>query len=120
MSDDNVLIEKAREAIQSGRLPRRPPVRMWGGPGVGHHCPICREPVTAEQIEYELEFPRDEFDPDGGSEHVHLRCYDAWEVVRNSLDPGRASPPAGSIERDGVKHPAEFVVGSPPSPRQAA
>ncbi|MFO7277080.1 MAG: hypothetical protein DIU56_008615 [Pseudomonadota bacterium] len=76
--------------------------------------------MTAEQIEYELEFPRDEFDPDGGSEHVHLRCYDAWEVVRNSLDPGRASPPAGSIERDGVKHPAEFVVGSPPSPRQAA
>lgn len=71
------LHQRARAAIQSGKLPSRVPDRTWGGPGVGAACPICGLPVSQQEMEFEMEFARDKF-------HVHLKCYAAWEFERQA------------------------------------
>ena len=52
---------------------------MWGGPGVGFECTICRTPVKRDEVEFELEFVRDGGDPGNDKYHVHIRCFTAWE-----------------------------------------
>jgi hypothetical protein len=59
MTDELRLREQARAAIQSGKLPSRPPDRTWGGPGVGAACAVCDLPVTKDQLEFEIQFVRD-------------------------------------------------------------
>jgi hypothetical protein len=80
--DESKLREKAREAIQAGKLPDRRPERMWGGPGVGASCVICDKPVTREEAEFELEFAQDDGNPSARNYHIHVRCFAAWEFER--------------------------------------
>ena len=42
MPDEQILREKAREAVRSGKLPARRPDRTWGGPGLGLPAPYAR------------------------------------------------------------------------------
>jgi hypothetical protein len=56
MPDEPILRAKAREVIRTGKLPNRRPDRTWGGPGVGASCTICGEPVTKDQLEFEIQF----------------------------------------------------------------
>ena len=50
MSDEPQLRTKARECLESGRLPNRSPDRLYGGKGTGAECVICCEPVVADQV----------------------------------------------------------------------
>lgn len=85
MSDESALRRKAREAIQTGKLPNRGPVRMWGGPGVGAQCTICAKAIERSEVEFELQFAWD--DAGGlGNYHVHLRCFAAWELERENAE----------------------------------
>jgi hypothetical protein len=85
MSHDTELQKKAREAIQSRRLPKLPPERMWGGPGHGGECTICGKPLRRDETEFELQFARtDDRGPD--TCHVHIGCFAAWEFVREDPD----------------------------------
>jgi hypothetical protein len=87
MPHETILREKARAAVQSGKLPARRPDRTWGGLGVGALCTICELPVRSDELE--LEFEREtQFEHDGGSPrldylHVHIRCFAAWEFERS-------------------------------------
>ena len=56
MNNEATLREKAREAIQSGKLPAMKPSRTWGGPGSGTECSVCGEPVKPDQMELEIEY----------------------------------------------------------------
>ena len=64
MVDESTLREKARQLIQSGKLPARRPERMWGGRGTGDRCAICDHPADPDKFEFELQsaptapFPR--------------------------------------------------------------
>jgi hypothetical protein len=58
MPDEALLRAKAREAVRAGKIPSRRPDRTWGGPGVGVRCAICGEPVTKDQLEFQVEFAR--------------------------------------------------------------
>jgi hypothetical protein len=78
MPDDPILREKARVAIQTGKLPSRAPTRTWGGPGVGAPCAICGLPVTTDEVEFEIEFARDGDNPGLDKFHLHIRCFAAW------------------------------------------
>ena len=80
MPDEIVLRAKAREAIRTGKLPSKRPDRTWGGPGVNAPCTVCGEPVTKDQLEFEVQFAHD-----GGLDkfHVHVRCFAAWEFERD-------------------------------------
>lgn len=97
MSDERTLREKAREVIQAGKLPNRRHDRMWGGPGVGADCAICRAPVKPDEVEFEIEFARDGDDPGRDKYHVHIPCFSAWEFERHHLE--RAMRPISSSDQ---------------------
>ena len=86
MSDESTLRLNAREAIQAGKLPNRGAERMWGGPGFGACCAVCGTPVKPDQLGFELEFVRDDDVPDVGNTHVHIRCFEAWEIERRNFE----------------------------------
>jgi hypothetical protein len=83
MPDEPILREKARAAVQSGKLPSRRPDRTWGGPGVGASCAVCELPVRRQDLEFEIQFERDGDNPGLDRFHVHIRCFAAWEFERN-------------------------------------
>jgi hypothetical protein len=86
MNGESTLRMKAREAIQTGRLPCRAPQRMWGGPGIGAYCPICEKSAGRDEVEFELEFVRQDDDSLPNSYHVHVQCLAAWELERQNFD----------------------------------
>jgi hypothetical protein len=83
MPDEAVVRAKAREAVRTARLPSWRPDRTWGGPGIGVRCTICGEPVTKEQLEFQVEFAEDGADPRLDRFHIHVRCFAAWEFERD-------------------------------------
>jgi len=85
--DEQPLREKAREAVQNGKLPARRPDRTWGGPGVGAPCAVCGLPVTEDEMEFEIQFAHDGTAPGLDKFHVHIRCFAAWEFERKSSEP---------------------------------
>jgi hypothetical protein len=81
--DEDSVREKARTAINDGKLPNRRPDRTWGGPGVGAGCAVCGTPVGKDEMEFEIQFARDGDNPGLDKFHVHIRCFAAWEFERN-------------------------------------
>jgi hypothetical protein len=82
MSDEPLLRAKAREVVRTGKLPSRRPDRIWGGPGAGELCAICGEPISRDQLEFEILFARDGVDLRPDRFHTHVRCFAAWELER--------------------------------------
>ena len=82
MPDEAYLRERARAAVENGKLPCRRPDRTWGGPGVGVECAVCDKPVTKDEMEFEIEFSHDGSSPGLDKFHVHIRCFAAWELER--------------------------------------
>jgi hypothetical protein len=85
MTDESVLRENAREVLQAGKLPSHRPDRMWGGPGSGADCPICRVRVTPDELEFEIEFVRSGDNASPDRYHLHLRCFSVWNAEREQL-----------------------------------
>ena len=93
MPDEALLRQRARQALQTGKLPSRPPDRTWGGPGVGAPSSVCNEPVTRDQLEFEIQVAYDGDTPGLDKFHVHLWCFAAFEMsARSSRTPDE--PPA--------------------------
>lgn len=90
MSDEPAFCEKTREPSQTGKMPDRSPDRTWGGSGAGTRCAICGAPVRSDELEFELEFTRDDR-PGLDKYHVHIPCFRAWELERHSLERARSS-----------------------------
>ena len=82
MPDEAIARERARTAIQAGKIPIGRPDRTWGGNGVGLPCVICDLRIKLDQLELEIEFERI-----GGFDvfHIHLRCFSAWELERTKV-----------------------------------
>jgi hypothetical protein len=80
--DESTLREKAREAIQNGKLPTRSPDRIMGGPGCGEACALCGETLRRTQTELEPEFWQDGEAPESHKYHLHPRCFVVWESER--------------------------------------
>ena len=80
--DDTALREKARQAIQNGKLPAQSPNRIMGGPGCGEACAICGETLRRNQMELEAEFRVDGEVPELHKYHLHPSCFAAWECER--------------------------------------
>lgn len=89
MAFDADLRQKARRAIDAGKLPDRSPDRTWGGPGTGTDCVVCGELMSPDTTEIEMEFERG-----GGAAnyHAHVACFRAWE--REQSDRGGSGPAA--------------------------
>jgi hypothetical protein len=106
--NDDALREKAREAIQAGKLPNRRPIRSWGGPGAGAPCTICGALVTLDELELEIEFARDG-DAGRDEHHVHVPCFTAWETELQKLEGPTAVPSA-----NGNQQPTYFAASADP------
>jgi len=85
MPNEAALRRLARLVLESGKLPRRDPTRTWGGPGVGALCTICAQPITPEEIEYEVQFAHVGATPELDRFHLHLRCFAVWELERTKF-----------------------------------
>jgi hypothetical protein len=83
MPEEPILREKARAAVQSGKLPARSPDGTWGGPGVGAKCAVCEKPVSKNELEFEIQFAHDGDNPGLDKFHVHIQCFAAWEFERH-------------------------------------
>jgi hypothetical protein len=87
MLDEIVLRAKAMAAVQQGKLPRKSPDRVWGGPGVGAPCAVCELPIEKAEMEFEIQFAVD--GKGGGGDldkfHLHRRCFAAWEFERTRV-----------------------------------
>jgi hypothetical protein len=78
--DDAVLRARAREAIQSGALPRDDPLHTWGGRGTGRPCDVCGRSILSTEIELELEFVA--VGRPLPLHRMHPRCFIAWQQAR--------------------------------------
>jgi hypothetical protein len=82
-ANEESLVEKARAAIQAGKLPARRPDRTFAGPGSGTLCAVCGERTSRDQTEFEIEFNRHGVLPGLDRYHLHQPCFAAWEFERN-------------------------------------
>ena len=98
VTDEIRLRNMARAAMQAGKLPRRRPQRMWGGPGIGMPCVICAAPVKQDELGFELQFVSDDQDIREGDCHVHLRCFAAWEFERRHFERPLASKSPSALD----------------------
>jgi hypothetical protein len=76
--DEVALRERARDALQNGRLPRRRPDRALGGPGSGEPCFLCGVVLRRDGVELEAVFTQPT--ADAIRYHLHPRCLAAWEL----------------------------------------
>jgi hypothetical protein len=86
LDDERVLREMARTAIRRGKLPSRRPDRTFSGSGTRVVCSVCKELVTSDQTEMEIEFRRHGMQPGSDRHFLHVRCLAAWEFERTKID----------------------------------
>jgi hypothetical protein len=84
MDDEPSLRRKARAKIAHAQIPRRPPMRMWGGPSGSVTCAICDQPVAHSEFAVTLLFEPTTAEVRGDVYHVHVRCLAAWEFERGA------------------------------------
>jgi len=72
---DAALRLRVRERIEDGRLPVMAPRRINGSHGSGHICAVCDQPITSDQVDYELADYRD-----GKRLCFHQDCCMVWEI----------------------------------------
>ena len=72
---DDELRSRARERIDSGRLPLAISTFVDAAFGTGNTCRLCDEPITREHVEYEV---RDR--PQDKGFVMHLRCHQNWQL----------------------------------------
>jgi hypothetical protein len=73
------LREKARQGIQSGKLPTRRPSDTWGGFSIGGFCAVCDLRLSPGEVEIELQV-RPEGAQTGEAYLMHIACHAAWEA----------------------------------------
>ena len=84
--DERVRREMARTAIRRGKLPSRRPDRTFSGSGTRVVCSVCKEFVTSDQTEMEIEFRRHGMQPGSDRHFLHVRCLAASEFERTKID----------------------------------
>lgn len=72
MSEPEDLVDRIRQSIVAGRLPKEHCHATWYGKGTGQPCEACDRSITPNEIEVECDLP------DGGMVRLHSRCYDVW------------------------------------------
>lgn len=88
---------RVRRHIEEGRLPLHLPDRIIAGHGSGAKCTACDQPVSADDIEYDVEDPRNE----ATRLNLHLECYLVWQIecvkrIRQQREENLCEQPAPS------------------------
>lgn len=81
------LLELALQRLREGTLSREARPRLFAGQGRQARCSLCGEPISTEDIEYEVETASTVA---GGQQlRFHRPCYYAW--LQACSDPGADS-----------------------------
>lgn len=67
--------ERVRAAVGKAALPRVRAAMVWTGPGMGFSCAACGTTISANQLEFELEF--EELGV-AKTYRFHRHCHDVW------------------------------------------
>ena len=78
-------VQKIREKIAAGTLPRDAPGMTFAGFGTHQHCDGCDTPILPAEMEYEVPVR------DGRTIRLYVRCVLLWEMYRRPG--GRSEPP---------------------------
>lgn len=70
--DESAIRQRIRTMVETGALPCDEPEKVWAGKGMGQHCVACSQPISAAEIEYEVELTA------GQMFRVHRRCHEIW------------------------------------------
>jgi hypothetical protein len=71
-----------RAKLASGGLPSAKPEKVWAGKGTGQLCTACGLAISADDFEYEVDFPGAR-----AAMRLHQRCLTAWDQNRNDFPP---------------------------------
>ena len=71
-------IDRLRQKLRSGALPRRRRAKTWMGPGSARRCQACDQIIARDDTEVECD------DPEGRPLRFHKECFDAWETEREA------------------------------------
>lgn len=81
----------AKDAVENGRLPRRPPDQVSDGPREGVSCTVCALPLSPQALGYELQFVQD--GRRSAAHFLHVSCFAAWETLLTAVrSPSEATP----------------------------
>jgi hypothetical protein len=94
--DEQALRRRALAALHSKVIPRASPERTWGGNGCGESCCVCGRSIELDEKGLELEFAASTAEGSARTLHMHVPCFAAWKVARESIEDallacGRAS-----------------------------
>jgi len=79
---DDELRARVRARLADGQLPAIISTNVYAGYGAGDICAACGDPITAQQIVYEVETP---------PLTLHSHCHQVWQLEclrRMSADTG--------------------------------
>jgi hypothetical protein len=68
------VVGRLRSKMDSGAIPIELRPKMFAGRGNGRICTGCDEPISPEQVEYEMDFGGDRIF------RLHLACAGWWEA----------------------------------------
>lgn len=77
--------DDSKQGLQAGTVPRRDSAHISRGPEIGLPCLLCREPITIDQVEYELQFTSAGSASSLERTRLHQRCIAAWEMERTKV-----------------------------------
>jgi hypothetical protein len=69
--NDFLVRTRIRELIKASLVPCDEPNKVWASRGTGTHCLACGEPITAADVEYEVDLDHTSF-------RVHRLCFIVW------------------------------------------
>lgn len=87
---------RASAALNAEALPRVRPERMWSSGGCGELCPVCGRSIEPSEWEFELEFAPTQGGNTAREFHLHLPCFTAWDMARDSEAKRRAVALSGA------------------------
>jgi hypothetical protein len=81
--DDVTIRQRVRAMLQTGQLPCEDSAGIWAGKGDGKWCGACAEPITGEEVEFEVVLTS------GATILLHRACHAIW---LDECEPGTATP----------------------------
>jgi hypothetical protein len=77
---DGHLVDRVRQKLDAGILPREHPKNVWRSYGIGDACNACSDPMPGGQDVLE-------FDTAARTYRLHTGCYGLWagELIRRGL-----------------------------------
>ena len=80
MPEPEELLQRIRQKLLVGELPKGPCRMTWYGVGQGGICQACDQPITKDDVEVECDLHS------GGTLRFHRRCHEEWAKAWPTCD----------------------------------